>query len=974
MRLASSRVLVVVLGTIPSVAVLASAQGASVREHRIDIGSAEDEQFIVEGIHQAEGPNPKSKHPFYRQHSMRWFGNKWVLRLPVFARQDNEVTMRASFSRGVRLVIGNNWELTIPSQKQGTGQDDYERQFVIPKDIVGEQELLELRGTCEPPYTKSPNAREKRELALAVDAFRVRPIKVIPSDALVARQVRPPAAKGAQHFINLGLPGDDRWVGQGIYHREGPSAHAKDLLARYVSFRWFSDNWVLTIPVFPHRHNEVVIRGRSRQPLRVTGASGFSAMLLTASGPGYENRFVIPAEHIGAAETFELHGSTITSLEVKAGQSDRRRLVMLTDWVCVRPVDELPADQIAVQSMPTGKEPSLPLSARLRGTEMRPLYTEIAPYVFQARLMRCNVMTIGPMNGQHFTAFPTKYGTVYPKMQPDFIPSQVEALHEQGIAAIGWLPFNVQDLRRPDQCQAANKHPEWRMQYVDDQGHSTENRVGMCVVSSPWRQMHAKILQEAAATGIDGVFFDGFYLGGIPHPIAPGCVCRWCRESFQRETGLTAPAKIDWTDASFRRWVRWRNEKLIEVARFFRDQMRQANPSLLVACNWNMWPFGSKDWETAIPLWAMDDLGVSQHAYSGRLDMEWIMLGYKSRLSHDLNPKHSDIWRTSRPVFKYTGTEADRARHELAMRTFMLSGLAHGTTPWHGGHISPPEIGIRIHEAVRARERFFSHDELRHVGVVLSQNTHDFYGHLPKTSNRADYRDTILGTWLLLTEHHVPFRFVFDNQLTAQELATYKVVVLPNTVCLSDAMAKALRQFVAGGGRLITTGDSGACDEWANRRQENTLSGVAAVRLSGTPALQWLRERDEKAAARLLGPIQGVSAPLIVKAPRSVVANACWAPDRKAVWLHLLNVSAFYPGGDTGFRGIDREPVFASGAEHNPSRRQHRPVTGITVRTPGLNVSSVRLGVAGTPLESQAGRGYVLPSLDIHDVVVLEIK
>ena len=310
---------------------------------------------------------------------------------------------------------------------------------------------------------------------------------------------------------------------------------------------------------------------------------------------------------------------------------------------------------------------------------------------------------------------------------------------------------------------------------------------------------------------------------------------------------------MDWTSPTFKRWVRWRNYKLIEVANYFRDTMREARSNLPLTCNYNFWPFGNKDWDTAIPMWSTTDYGVSQHAYTGRPDLEWVMLGFKSRLSHDLNPEHSDIWRTSKPTWKYTDSPEDRVRHELTMRTFMLSALSYGTTPWHGGHILPAETGIRVHEAVRERERFFSQHELRHVGVVVSQNTHDFYGHVPGTTHLADYQDTILGTWLLLTENHVVFRFVFDNQVEAGDLSSYSMLLLPNTACLSDVMAEQLIQYVTRGGKLVVTGESGGYDEWGDKRSRNALADVKGIaRLQGEPALDWLRNRSASAAKTLL--------------------------------------------------------------------------------------------------------------------------
>ena len=963
------------LATSPIQAWAADQRGPAT-EHVVDIGTEDDELFVGEGVYGREGPNPTSAVPFHRENTMRWFANQWTLRLPVFARQHNRVELTARFSRNVQLTLGDGWQVTL----DGVGDRTHSYSFLLPKDAVGDRSLIEVRGACSPPYSVTPERRDTRELAMAVAKVTVGIADPSEGGTIAIRS--PEAASGRsapEHWINLGLEGDEPFLGDGIYHREGPLPWSKDPLARWTPFRWFSSQWRLRLPVFPQRHNEIVIRGRLSRTLRVTCEGEPLRWLCPAPPPHSELRLIVPADRIGDRSEIELHGATIPAAEPPP---DRRDLTLLADWVRIRPLDRIPADYMPVNDPGERPEPDLALPFRLRGTENRPLVTDIDAYVLEARLMRCNVMTIGPMNGQHWTAFPTKYGVPHPRMQADFLPQQVAALHRWGIAAIGWLPFNVQDLRRPADCQAAIKYPQWRMQYIDWSERSPADRVGMCVVSSPWRQVHGEILKEAAATGIDGVFFDGFYLGGIPHPLAPGCVCSFCQDQFRRDTGLETPARVDWSDMTFKRWVRWRNGKLLEVAAEFRDKMRESNPRLHVTCNWNIWPFGNKDWDTAIPLWSQDDLGTSQHAYTGRPDLEWVMVGFKARLSHDLSPRHSDIWRTSRPAWNYDGSAADRARHELTMRTFMLGGLTYGTTPWHGGHIQPAEIGIRVHQAVQQRERFFSQDELRHVGVVLSQNTHDFYGHLPGTTNRDDYRDTVLGTWLLLTERHAPFRWVFDNQLDSGSLADYRVLLLPNTACLSDAMIDRLKQFAARGGRIVATADAGWYDEWGQRRGQNPLRQVAEVRfLAGEPSLAWLRSRDAEAAERLIEALRPGDWPLQIDAPPWLAVNASWAPGRvgQTLWVHLLNVSAFYPAGDTGFRGLGAEPVYAGAVASDAQItqggrivRNNTPVKNLAIAAPGRSVAQARLGIAGTELRPSSDGSYLIPEIEIHDVLVLE--
>jgi hypothetical protein len=624
-----------------------------------------------------------------------------------------------------------------------------------------------------------------------------------------------------------------------------------------------------------------------------------------------------------------------------------------------------------------GKEPDLPLQDRLRGVEARPVKSVIETYVAILQHQLCNVVTIGPMNGQCFANYASETVPHSPGMDPNWIPGVTKACHDRGIAVIAWLPFNIQDVRKAEDYQPTKRFPQWAMQYITDPAHPPRPQVAMCVVSSPYREEHAKELAEAVSFGVDGVFFDGFFLEGKPGRPQPGCVCEHCRVKFREDTGLDLPSRVDWTDAGFKRWVRWRNDKLVETATYFRDEMRKANPGLSLTCNYNAWPFGTKDWGTAVPLWRTSEYGISQHAYAPQAHMEWLMLGFKSRLSHDMNPEHADIWRTSRPTWNYQGTPAGVARQELNMKTFMLSGLAHGTTPWHGGHIQPPEVGRRIHEAIKAREQYFSHDSVRHLGVVLSQNTHDFYGHIPETTNLADYRDAILGTWLLLTKRHLPFNFVFDNELAAGDLAPYEVLLLPNAAALSDAMLANLRKWVLGGGQLIATADAALYDEWGERREHSGLDQLVPASspgkltyILGEPGVAYARERDERMAEQLLKAIATVPFPCEVNAPEWLEVTPMWGPRRKSVYLHMLNVSAFMPDGDTGFRGLGRPVAERDGGD----ARVNVPVENVTVHPRAWDVGRARLGVARADLAPDGRGAYIVPSIVDHEVLVLELQ
>lgn len=75
-----------------------------------------------------------------------------------------------------------------------------------------------------------------------------------------------------------------------------------------------------------------------------------------------------------------------------------------------------------------------------------------------------------------------------------------------------------------------------------------------------------------------------------------------------------------------------------------------------------------------------------------------------------------------------------------------------------------------------------------------------------------------------LIEEAVPFHLIFDQHL--QNLSSYRVVVLPDAECLSDAQISAIRRFVENGGGLVAIGSSGLYDEWRRARTSPGLEGL----------------------------------------------------------------------------------------------------------------------------------------------------
>jgi hypothetical protein len=90
--------------------------------------------------------------------------------------------------------------------------------------------------------------------------------------------------------------------------------------------------------------------------------------------------------------------------------------------------------------------------------------------------------------------------------------------------------------------------------------------------------------------------------------------------------------------------------------------------------------------------------------------------------------------------------------------------------------------------------------------------------------NNADVQLCTVLAEQALIQASVPFDLVFDDGLG--DLSKYKVLVLPNVECLSDAQIQTLHGFVDRGGSLVVIGQTGLYDEWRRVRVAPGLDGL----------------------------------------------------------------------------------------------------------------------------------------------------
>ncbi len=142
----------------------------------------------------------------------------------------------------------------------------------------------------------------------------------------------------------------------------------------------------------------------------------------------------------------------------------------------------------------------------------------------------------------------------------------------------------------------------------------------------------------------------------------------------------------------------------------------------------------------------------------------------------------------------------------------------------------------------------------------------------------------------LLIANRYAFQLVFDTQL--EELSRWPVLVMPGCVALSDAQVKAIRRYVANGGRLCVIGPLATHNEWMLPREKPALDDLPAVRVDEKG--DWL-----DAIRRACGGQFSLS---ITTDSKALCAELTEQPNRRLV--HLVNYNAENPVKDAVVRVV----------------------------------------------------------------------
>jgi len=419
----------------------------------------------------------------------------------------------------------------------------------------------------------------------------------------------------------------------------------------------------------------------------------------------------------------------------------------------------------------------------------------------------------------------------------DYLAKYLPEAHKRGVKVIIYLNVHWYD------SEFAGRHPEWVQ--ITEKGKPLDglygsNSTSFCVNTS-YREWCFQILRDLCAYDIDGIFYDG------PVFFEETCYCTPCQEKFRRQYGKELPPKSNRQHPDFRHLLEFQARSLGEFLHDSNNLIKSINPEILFYMNSH----------PLAPSWA-----------NGRVN--WELIKHQDILGAEGGFIYGDLTRT--PIWKpgsaakLLETQAggkpvavfDSAAHypwalgcmlpATEIWTLWAEGVANGANAYLvmfgiDPKLVPEQIEAmgQMHKFVRDNAQYYIGTKSEgQVALVWSERTANYYegSYVPRSDFTREYLGREVGNvftefhgfYEMLLRNHTPFDVIDDVYLEKEGLQRYRLIVLPNTACMSHQTAHRLKDYVRKGGNLICTFETSLYDGHGEKQQDFQLQEVYGVK------------------------------------------------------------------------------------------------------------------------------------------------
>lgn len=440
-------------------------------------------------------------------------------------------------------------------------------------------------------------------------------------------------------------------------------------------------------------------------------------------------------------------------------------------------------------------------------------------------------------------------------------------------------------------------------------GYQQSFRYRPCFSNQEYLDYLKKVVRFAVeGVKTDFIHFDNFNL----NPEPDSCHCNGCKTGFRNHlrkkysaaqlkerfgfvnvdyvnpplwNSQNPPDKLDIIfDPGFQEWIDYRCQMMADALEQMATEIRSLNPNVVVEIN----PSGISG-ENLPWLGGIDHPRLLRHTEvfwaEGRNYPEYFS---DNRMISGI--RTYKLARTYKNVaFTYTDTNEAAIGECLAFNQTI--GFA-GESPL------TKEMLKFISFYRKNRDCYVGTQDVASVAVLRS------YPSITYHNSRAGLSAILVEQTLI--QARIPFHLIFDEHLATLSPPACRVLVLPDSECLSDSQIAFIRDFVEAGGGLIVTEQAGLYDQWRRLRitpglkdlvDDQVLGSSYEESVKSTAAAVGVPSRKEVGKGRVFY-IPGLEfdGPLPPNEPYFSIGNSFWK--RPKNWKQLVDGIAWVSQGD----------------------------------------------------------------------------
>lgn len=374
------------------------------------------------------------------------------------------------------------------------------------------------------------------------------------------------------------------------------------------------------------------------------------------------------------------------------------------------------------------------------------------------------------------------------------------------------------------------QHPEWVVCIGGKPKIWDVHPIAWMCLNSPYYEYYKSIVEEIVSgynpetMYVDGAIFSFF------------CQCPYCREKFKKSCGAELPMKADWEDPVWHKYRNWIKNNNRELWSGIVRTMKKIKPDLKVVFNrenFRKW-LSSPPEESALFAHKIAD-GVHVESSVRFVNHPFTHINEQCMFGQAIN---TPVWVwVEYPVMPWSHLSCPPA--EIKIKTAKV--IANGAKPMVWSIPQAPDCdnrglsGIKeMYGLVEKNERYFNDvTPIPFAAILSSTQTGKWYvketepEHDDEVTGKARrYKHCFQGISKALLKNHIPFGIILDEHINADYLSRYKVLILPNTACMSNAQCAEISKFVLNGGGVIATYETSLYDERGNKRKDFGLKNV----------------------------------------------------------------------------------------------------------------------------------------------------